>query len=88
MNKAEWRERALQITRDFVTNVRRFQCVELQEFAYARGLPKPDNGASWGSVMVRARKEGLIEKVGISYREFTLNPQTHIANVAMWQSRI
>jgi len=42
-----------------------FMSDDVASFAYAHGLPYPRDGRAWGAVMLKAQKDGLIEKVAV-----------------------
>jgi len=48
-------------------------------------VPVPPHLRAWGAIMVSAAKQGIIEKIGYTQVE---NPKAHMANAALWQSKI
>lgn len=59
-----------------------FRGEEVREFAHGRGCPMPAHPRAWGGVLVRAAREGKIEKVGIVPVH---NPGAHCANAGLWK---
>jgi len=74
-----WQETALDYLVKYPDNV--FQAEEVRKFAHENGLEKPPSARSWGSVIVEAKKRGLIKFVG--YKN-TSNPRSHSTPAAVW----
>lgn len=54
---------------------------ELRKWAHQQGLPSPPHARAWGSVIIVARKRGLISHAG--YRN-TENPKSHATPASVW----
>lgn len=54
----------------------------LRRFAEDAGLDSAVNASAWGSVILRARREKLIEFAGY---ESSSNPSRHLAPVRIWR---
>ena len=67
----------------------RFTSAQVLVAFLARRGTTPDNGKgwrdSWGSISVKARKQGIMKKVGIMV---TTEKHTHMGHGAYWQSKV
>jgi hypothetical protein len=61
-----------------------FMIEEVREFAYKLGLDFPPSERSWGSVVVRAIKAGLIERNGYAP---TSNVNSHRTPASVWKKK-
>lgn len=59
-----------------------FRVEELRQFAYANGLDKPPSQRAWGPVIMRARRESLIEFVRY---EIAQGNDMHRQPVSLWK---
>lgn len=59
-----------------------FRGEEVREFAHAKGCPHPAHPRAWGGVLMRAARQGKIEKVGTVQVK---NPTAHMANANLWR---
>lgn len=62
-----------------------FRTEQLRAFAYMNGLDRPPRDLAWGSVMVRAKKAGLIEFV--SFVQCVGSETMHAQPVALWRKK-
>lgn len=77
-----WNEAAYEMLKQFLEI--RFHPFLMEDFrAYAEpsGLPSPPTGRAYGSVAVKAAKNGLMRRIG--YTQVT-NPIAHRANASVW----
>jgi hypothetical protein len=82
-----WSEHALNWVRLYCkTNKEPFVCDELREWSEPRGCMVPISSQAWGSVMVKACKDGVIKKLGYTTCIFPNRTNTHAKPVAQWQS--
>ena len=81
----KWSERAYNVLIYFLTKstTDTFMTEDLRAFAVDMGLEEPPSKRAWGSIIVKAKKEGLIEFMG--YDQVN-NPRAHKANAARWQA--
>lgn len=68
-NEAEfpgWQEHALEMLEKYLSEdvEPEFIAPDVGEWAYARGLPRPERKRAWGAVFRRASLMGLIDKAG------------------------
>lgn len=81
-----WRDAAYAELKAFVARYpnRDFLAYDVREFAKNRGLPAAATDAAWGSVMVRAKRAGLIQRVGFGIRPPSGNSNS--TSVALWSA--
>lgn len=81
-----WRDAAFIELKTFVARhpTMDFLAYDVREFAKNRGLPAAATDAAWGAVMVRAKKEGLIQRVGFGIRPASGNSNS--TSVALWSA--
>lgn len=59
-----------------------FLAEELRAYcALQEDFPLPPSSRAFGGIMMKARKEGLIQKIGI---QPVTNPKAHMANAGLW----
>lgn len=81
-----WSDDAVSEVRFYATFNREFLGEEVRQWAHERqGLSKPPKACAWGAVMVRAARDGLIERAG--YRTTSIPPQ-HAKPAVLWRSLI
>ena len=61
-----------------------FVCDELRTWAEGNGCPVPTKGQAWGSVMARAARERVIQKLGYREHIFSDRSNTHMKPVTLW----
>jgi hypothetical protein len=61
----------------------KFQAEDVRAWAYGEGLPVPAHGRAWGSVITKAKRDGLIRFVG--YENVT-NPRAHSTPASVWRA--
>lgn len=77
-----WNEEAFYLLKKYLkTHIGNFMCEHVRAFARENLLPEAPSSRAWGSIIVRAVKEGLIVQVGFSK---VSNPRAHNANAAVW----
>jgi len=59
-----------------------FMAEDIRVFAHFKGLDEPPSKRAWGSLIVKAKKLGLIEFVRFSQ---VANPRAHKANASVWR---
>lgn len=79
----DWSDKAYTTLKDFLrlANGKPFMCEDVREYASIY-LPEPPNNRAWGSIIVRARKDGIIKHHGFSQ---VTNPKAHRANASLWK---
>ncbi|EOC1268941.1 hypothetical protein ACN5KR_003589 [Cronobacter malonaticus] len=82
MDKQQWVKAAYETLIKVATSYEEFTPDEI----WAAGLEKPPEARALGSVMRRAKDEGLIEKTG-RVRP-TKQPESHGTDVTIWKSNI
>lgn len=45
-------------------------------------IPQPPSNRAWGSIIVQAKKEGIIQRVGF---RSVVNPKAHMAPCSVWK---
>ena len=60
-----------------------FMAEDVREYAKSRGLEDPPSKRAWGSIIIKAKKQGLIGFVRLSQ---VSNPKAHRANASVWTS--
>ena len=79
-----WLEMAVAALENYILNHpdEKFQTEDVRIWAYEYGLPKPKNDRAWGSVVVRAKREGIIHFVGYANVK---NPRAHSTPASVWR---
>lgn len=79
----DWSEKAYMALKDFLkaSNGKPFMCEDIREFA-SDYLPEPPNNRAWGSIITRAKRNGIIKHCGFGQ---VTNPRAHRANASMWK---
>jgi hypothetical protein len=79
----QWREDAYQMLIAYPG--KEFKTEDLREWAYANGLPKPNKEQSWGGIVVRGKKAGIIQQKSIVYGNYLNNPATNPCPCTLWE---
>lgn len=58
-----------------------FMCEDIRAFASENGLPQPPTNRAWGSLMIRAARQGLIKQSGFGK---TKGASAHRTPAAVW----
>jgi hypothetical protein len=79
----DWSERALNLVRDFLKYHRgEFMVEDLRSYAAMQdNFPLPTNARSWGGIIKKAEKEGLVRRLDFSA---TKNPKAHRTPASVW----
>lgn len=79
-----WQDEAFEALKQFLFwNKSPFMCETFRAFAEEEWqVPPPPNARSYGAVMQRAKREGLISHAGYTQVK---NPRAHMANASLWQ---
>ena len=79
----DWSDRAYAVLKDFLTiaDGKTFMCEDVREFA-SNYLPEPPTKRAWGAIIMRARKNGIIQHCGFGQ---VTNPRAHRANASLWK---
>lgn len=83
-----WGEAALSLLQTFAEAWARthsdpvFMAEDVRAYADERGFSKPPDNRAWGKVMVRAKKDGLIVRVGLT---LTKRPSSHRRPQTAWR---
>lgn len=76
----EWSEKAFNFLVSFSSRVKTFMIEDVRE-ASKGFVPEPPNNRVWGGITVRAKKEGIIKRIGYGQVK---NANAHMANAAVW----
>lgn len=76
-----WSAVALQFLRGYAAKHRQFTSFELRNAAREWGLSMPATDKAFGSVFVKAAKEGVIERAG-----YVPHPERHASPTVLWNS--
>lgn len=79
-----WNETAYQLLTEFVKTKNYYDewmCEEFREFAMEKGLPEPPSKRAFGSVIIKAAKNNLVQKIGYG---ITTNPKCHATPATLW----
>lgn len=76
-----YRERAYEFLKEYVKSGKPFMCESYREACEVAIGQSPKSKRVFGSMMIRAAKEGLIRKIGI---DKVTNPTAHAANANVW----
>lgn len=80
-----WSISAYNLLKVFVNKrVGTFKAEDIRKFATTMGLEEPPSNRAWGSLIIKARNEDLIEMVGYSQVD---NPKAHRANASVWRTK-
>lgn len=78
-----WKELAFGYLKIFIAGINtEFLGEEVRKYAEDHGLESPPDNRSWGAIMIRGAKEGLINKIG--YRQCK-NTKGHASPMTLWQ---
>jgi len=81
----EWSDRAFEMVVVYTAqNGTAFCTDQVRQWATANGLDEPPNRYSWGGVMLRAKRAGLIHKVGMATHHYPERPGTHGKPTNFW----
>lgn len=85
-NKVEkdWADKAYIKLKEYliITNGNQFMCEDVREYA-SKSISEPPSKRAWGAIIVKAKKEGIIEHCGFSQ---VSNPTAHRANASLWRA--
>lgn len=77
-----WRENAFQLLKEFLSvNPGEFLVEDLRAYGAMKDFIAPKSNRVWGSIILRAAKEGLIKNIGYG---ITKNKKAHRTPAAMW----
>lgn len=80
-----WADRAYAFFLNFLANHNgTFMAEEVRVYAEGMGLPEPPDNRAWGHVIVRGKKNDLIESWGTKKVK---NKKAHCANAAIWMQK-
>ena len=79
-----WSSMAYSFLKGFARTRFAFMAEEVRE-ASEGIIPKPPSNRAWGSVITKAKKEGIIIHHGYGQVK---NPKAHRANASIWKSNI
>ncbi len=77
-----WGEKALEYLR--ICPYETFMVEEVRVWAYTRGLSIPPHGRTWGSVIRKAAKKGIVKHVGF---DSVSNPKAHRTPASVWRKK-
>ncbi len=77
-----WQDMALRFLERYPKG--EFMTEEIRDFAYSNGLPLPPHERAWGSVIVKAKKDGLITHAGF---RAVRNPAAHKTPASVWRKQ-
>jgi hypothetical protein len=81
----DWSEKAYQLLREFLSrHSGPFMTEEVRSYAALVDFPLPPHARAWGSVIVRAVKQGLIQSQGYAKVK---NPKAHRTPAALWTAK-
>jgi hypothetical protein len=81
----EWREKAYRLLKWYINSGDRdkiFMAEDVRAYADSVSLPSPPSERSWGSIIQRAAREGLIQKIR---PEPVKNPKVNCAFAMTWR---
>lgn len=81
----DWKERAFRLLKWYVNSGdlnKTFLAEDVRKYTESVSLPEPPSKRSWGAVIMRAVKEGVIKHTG-QYAKVK-NPKANCANAAVW----
>lgn len=78
-----WTDQALQFVRDYPEKV--FRTEQVRVWAHESGLQVPPHARAWGSVIVAAKKQGLIRFLR---HENVSNPKAHSTPASVWEKTL
>jgi hypothetical protein len=83
-NCPDWHGMAMRVLGNYIRKFpgKKFQAEDLRAWAYAQGLPEPPSHRAWGSVIVSAKRKGIIQFVGY---ENVDNPRAHSTPASVWK---
>lgn len=82
----EWQERALRLVRIHATNHSTLTCDGMRLWVEATGFDRPPDARAWGAVMLRAKREAIVEPT--DRFEVSADPACHKSPVRVWRSLV
>lgn len=81
----KWSDRAFDLLMRFARLRGGDFCADqVHDWAIEQGLPQPPTRQAWGSVMLKASRQGLIRKTGIRNHHYPNHKNTHTRPTAFW----
>lgn len=84
-SSTDWSSRAWKALVSFLNSITpdtKFMGEDIRDYAESkRNLERPPSNRAWGSLIIRAKKMGIIKHVGYSQVN---NPLAHKANASVW----
>lgn len=79
-----WRENAFKLLKEFLSvNPGEFMVEDLRAYAAMKNFVAPASNRVWGSVVLRAAREGLIKNIGYGV---TKNKKAHRTPASIWKA--
>ena len=85
MSNVQWSEEAFEFLKLFVSVSRGNFMAEDIRYASKGIVPKPNSARAWGSIILRAKKEGLIKAMGY---DKVKNETAHRTPAGLWSSNV
>ena len=77
-----WRENAFKLLKEFLSvNPGEFMVEDLRAYAAMKNFVAPASNRVWGSIVLRASREGLIKNIGYGV---TKNKKAHRTPASIW----
>lgn len=77
-----WGDKAFYILKEFIrVNGNSFLVEDVRLYAEAKGLPEPPSKRSWGSIILKASRAGIVKKNGYG---ITRNVKSHGTPASEW----
>lgn len=77
-----WGEKAYQFVRGFAAQRVQFRAEQVRAYAELNGLPPAPSARSWGSIIAKASRNGIIKRTGFATCD---NTKAHSCNVSCWR---
>lgn len=78
-----WNEKAYKFLIEYIKTHEKFLAEDIR-WASVGIVPEPPSRRAWGSIIVRAAREGYIERIGYTT---TNSPKSHKTPASLWQRK-
>lgn len=76
-----WAEDAFEVLVEYIKTTKEFMAEDLRKYSESY-IDTPPSTRAWGGIMVKACKEGLIERIGFKNVK---NPKAHSTPATLWK---
>jgi hypothetical protein len=77
-----WKELAYAALKEYRNVSNTFMTEDISNYAYTKGLDNPPDGRAWGAIIHKAKKDGIIVKVGYAPKK---TKHCHSQPISVWE---